>query len=45
MSEYRCKHCRKVVERDSDKMWIKSLCEETGKIVHLIKSKLESEGK
>lgn len=35
MAKYRCKHCKKVVERDSDKQWIKSYCEETGKNVRL----------
>lgn len=36
-NKYHCKHCGKVVERDSDKAWIKSYCDKTGKNVHLIK--------
>ena len=37
MSRYRCAHCKKVVKRDSNKAWIKSYCESTGKTVHLIR--------
>ena len=37
MNKYRCNHCKMIVERDSEKKWIESLCEETGKMVHLIK--------
>lgn len=37
MAKYRCTHCKAVVERDSDKAWIKSLCMKTGKDVHLIR--------
>ena len=37
MAKYHCKHCGQTVERDSNKKWIKSYCEETGKVVHLIK--------
>lgn len=33
--KYRCKHCKKIVDRDSKKKWIKSYCDETGKTVHL----------
>jgi phage FluMu protein Com len=36
---YRCNHCKKVVERESAKAWVKSYCTETGKVVHLIKMK------
>lgn len=32
---YRCKHCGKTVLRVSDKQWIKSICGETGRDVHL----------
>lgn len=32
---YRCAHCGKVVERDSDKAWVRSYCEDTGRTVHL----------
>jgi hypothetical protein len=34
---YCCRYCGKVVERDSEKAWIKSYCEKTGRIVHLIR--------
>ena len=39
--EYRCVHCNKIVARHSDKHWIKSYCEETGKEarLQLIKTK------
>ncbi len=28
---YKCKLCGKVIWRDSNKRWIKSVCEQTGK--------------
>jgi uncharacterized OB-fold protein len=34
--KYICKHCKSIGERDSEKEWIKSYCEKTGKIVHLM---------
>ena len=34
-NKYQCVHCDKVTERDSDKKWIKSYCEETGKNTRL----------
>jgi len=34
--KYICKHCKKKVLRISDKKWIKSFCEETGKYTRLI---------
>lgn len=37
MALYKCRHCGKVVERNSDKQWIKSYCTQTNKTVHLIK--------
>jgi phage FluMu protein Com len=38
VAKYRCKHCRKVVERDSEKAWIKSMCDAIGyKTVHLMR--------
>ena len=40
-SVYHCVHCGKKVERHSDKHWIKSYCEETGKNSRLILVKLE----
>jgi len=33
--KYHCKHCNKTVERDSDKKWIASYCEDTGKNTRL----------
>lgn len=36
MNKYLCAYCGKVVERDSDKAWIKSYCSATGKDVRLI---------
>ena len=38
-TKYICKHCKKIVLRKSDKQWIKSLCDKTGKIVHLMREK------
>ena len=35
--KYKCKHCGKIVERESTKKWIKSWCETTQKYVHLKK--------
>ena len=37
MSDYRCNHCGKTTQRDSDKRWIKSYCETTGKTTRLWK--------
>ena len=37
MNKYKCKHCGAIVERDSDKAWMKSWCDKTQKDVHLIK--------
>jgi len=39
MNLYKCKHCGKIVERDSIKAWIKSWCEVTDKFTRLIKQK------
>ena len=36
-NKYKCPHCGKVVERENEKMWIKSYCDETGKNVRLQK--------
>ena len=36
-NKYRCKHCKKIVSRESEKQWVKSYCEQTGKNVHLMK--------
>ena len=37
MNKYKCKHCGHIVKRESDKQWIKSYCDTTGKSVRLIK--------
>jgi len=37
LNKYKCKHCGAIVERESNKQWIHSYCDSTGKIVHLIK--------
>jgi ribosomal protein L37AE/L43A len=36
-NKYKCKYCGKEVERESEKQWIPSYCEETGKTVRLIR--------
>ena len=41
--KYRCKYCKKIIERDSDKEWIKSYCLDENKMVRLIKVKEEQE--
>lgn len=33
---YKCTHCGKIVNRESNKKWIKSYCDETGKDVRLV---------
>lgn len=33
---YKCNHCGKIVNRESNKKWIKSYCDETGKDVRLM---------
>ncbi len=35
MAKYRCPRCKKIVERDSEKGWIKSYCEKTGEDARL----------
>ena len=37
MAKYKCKHCGKIVQRDSTKVWIESFCEATGKLTRLYK--------
>ena len=37
MNKYKCKYCGEVVTRDSNKKWIKSICDETGVNTRLIK--------
>ncbi len=36
-NKYRCKHCDKIVIRQSNKSWIKSWCSKKNQYVHLIK--------
>lgn len=36
-NKYKCSACGKIVSRDSDKKWIKSMCDSSGKIVRLMK--------
>lgn len=33
--KYRCVHCGKVLLRESNKQWVKSMCDATGKTAHL----------
>lgn len=35
MAKYFCKWCGKTVDRKSRKAWINSICEKTGRMVHL----------
>ena len=35
MNLYKCTHCNKILERDSDKKWIPSICSNVGKRVRL----------
>ncbi len=35
MAKYRCPHCKRIVERDATKRWLKSYCEKSGKYVRL----------
>ena len=37
VNKYKCVHCKKIVERESDKQWIKSYCDEVDKKVRLQK--------
>ena len=34
-NRYYCNHCGKIEERESNKKWIKSYCDKTGKDVHM----------
>lgn len=36
-SKYKCTHCGVIVDRDSEKQWIKSYCAKTNKYVRLQK--------
>lgn len=38
-NKYRCPHCGEVVVRKSERAWIKSYCDKTGKTVHMQKVK------
>lgn len=35
--KYRCRHCRQVVTRKSNKVWIKSWCDSTEQYVRLMR--------
>lgn len=38
MAQYHCKHCKEIVDRKSQKRWIKSRCTQCGeKLVHLMR--------
>ena len=37
MNKYKCNLCKKVIDRDSEKKWIRSICDETNKTGRLIK--------
>lgn len=43
MAKYRCSSCEQVVERDSDKQWIKSWCDNTDRPVDLLRVKKKEE--
>lgn len=45
-TKYHCKHCGRTVIRDSEKAWIKSYCDDTGRWVHLMRvaQPLETKG-
>jgi len=45
MAKYQCPLCKKIVERESMKQWIKSYCEKTGKNTRLQRIKSEKEGR
>lgn len=34
-NKYRCKHCNKIVKRESTKQWINSYCSTTNKTVRI----------
>lgn len=40
LNKYECPYCKTITERQSDKKWIKSYCEKTGKNVRLQLMKL-----
>lgn len=37
MNLYQCRWCKKILERDSNKKWIKSYCYKVGRDVHIVK--------
>ncbi len=39
MNQYRCVHCGRILERDSTKAWVKSVCVATKRFVHLMRVK------
>ena len=34
---YKCKHCKAIVKRESEKKWIKSYCDDTQQYVRLMR--------
>ena len=43
MAKYKCVHCNQIVERESNKKWIPSYCDITGKDVRLQRIKEDNE--
>lgn len=41
-NKYKCNLCGKIVSRDSNKKWIKSMCDDTGKTCRLMKIEFNS---
>lgn len=39
MSKYRCVHCEAILERNSTKAWVKSVCNAAGRYVRLMRIK------
>jgi hypothetical protein len=37
MTKYYCKYCGKILDRDSDKQWVKSYCDTADRTVYLQK--------
>lgn len=36
---YYCRHCKRTIARVSDKQWVQSFCDATGRSVHLTLAK------
>lgn len=37
LTKYKCPHCEAILYRDSDKQWIDSYCDDTGRMARIIK--------